>query len=83
MSEAAAETPSVFRARTAITLVLVGVIAFSAFITLLAYAPDLDRDARCRPNVYSKCAIGFAARVFVPPYWRGDTWSLKWPHSPL
>ena len=61
MSEAAAETPPVFRARTAITLVLVGVIAFSAFITLLAYAPDLDRDARCRPNVYSKCAIGFAA----------------------
>jgi hypothetical protein len=61
LSEAAAETPPVFRARTAITLVLVGVIAFSAFITLLAYAPDLDRDARCRPNVYSKCAIGFAA----------------------
>jgi len=61
LSEAAVEAPSVFRARTAITLVLVGVIAFSAFITLLAYAPDLDRDARCRPNVYSKCAIGFAA----------------------
>ena len=61
MSESAGETRPVFRARTAITLVLVGVIAFSAFITLLAYAPDLDRDARCRPNVYSKCAIGFAA----------------------
>ena len=49
-----------FRARTAIALVLVGVFAFSAFVTLLAYAPDLQRDTRCRANVYSKCAIGFA-----------------------
>jgi hypothetical protein len=41
-------------------VVLVAVFAFSAFITLLAYAPDLQRDFRCRSNVYSKCAIGFA-----------------------
>lgn len=60
MSEAGADSRPVFRARTAITLVLVGVVAFSAFVTLLAYAPDLDRDGHCRANVYSRCAIGFA-----------------------
>ncbi|MEJ0066677.1 MAG: hypothetical protein WDM85_15730 [Caulobacteraceae bacterium] len=61
MSEGAGgESRPVFRARTAITLVLVGVFAFSAFVTLLAYAPDLDRDGHCRSNVYSRCAIGFA-----------------------
>jgi hypothetical protein len=60
LSETGVETRPIFRARTAITLVLVGVIAFSAFVTLLAYAPDLDRDGRCRANVYSRCAIGFA-----------------------
>jgi hypothetical protein len=60
LSEAGGEARPVFRARTAITLVLVGIFAFSAFVTLLAYAPDLDRDLHCRANVYSKCAIGFA-----------------------
>jgi len=60
LSEAGGESRPIFRARTAITLVLVGVVAFSAFVTLLAYAPDLDRDGHCRPNVYSRCAIGFA-----------------------
>jgi len=60
LSEAGGESRPVFRARTAVTLVLVGVVAFSAFVTLLAYAPDLDRDGACRPNVYSRCAIGFA-----------------------
>jgi hypothetical protein len=60
LSQSAGEIAPVFRARTAITLVLVGVIAFSAFVTLLAYAPDLDRDGRCRSNVYARCAVGFA-----------------------
>jgi hypothetical protein len=60
LSDASGESGPVFRARTAISLVLVGVIAFSAFVTLLAYAPDLGHDTRCRSNVYSKCAIGFA-----------------------
>ena len=58
--DAAAASRPVFRARTAIALVLVGVFAFSAFVTLAAFAPDLQRDVRCRANVYSKCAIGFA-----------------------
>jgi hypothetical protein len=60
LSEAGAEARPLFRARTAITLILVGIFAFSAFVTLLAYAPDLDRDTSCRTNVYSRCAIGFA-----------------------
>jgi hypothetical protein len=60
LSEAGEGSRPIFKARTAITLVLVGVVAFSAFVTLLAYAPDLDRDGHCRPNVYSRCAIGFA-----------------------
>ena len=56
---AAAASRPVFRARTAIALVLVGVFAFSAFVTLAAFAPDLQRDLRCRANVYSTCAVGF------------------------
>jgi hypothetical protein len=58
--DASAASRPVFRAATVIALVLVGVFAFSAFVALGAYAPDLSRDMRCRPNVYSKCAIGFA-----------------------
>ncbi|HZZ86791.1 MAG TPA: hypothetical protein VFE13_00520 [Caulobacteraceae bacterium] len=60
MSDAGSDSRPIFRARTAITLILVGIFAFSAFVTLLAYAPDLDRDSSCRANVYSRCAIGFA-----------------------
>ena len=60
MSEAGEATRPLFRARTAVTLVLVGVFAFSAFVTLSAYAPDLGRDSNCRANVYSRCALGFA-----------------------
>ena len=59
MSETAGDDKPIFRARTAIAMVLVGVFAFSAFVTLLAYAPDLSRDLACRPNVASRCAIGF------------------------
>jgi hypothetical protein len=61
VSEAGVRSAPVFRARTAIALVLVGVFAFSAFVTLLAYGPSLERDLSCRPNVYSTCAVGFAA----------------------
>lgn len=58
--EAQTFTAQTFRARTAIALAIVGVFAFSAFVVLAAYAPGLQRDLRCRPNVYSRCAIGFA-----------------------
>jgi hypothetical protein len=49
-----------FSPRTAIVLALVGVFAFSAFVTLIAFSGDLMHDSSCRPNVYAKCAIGFA-----------------------
>ena len=49
-----------FSVRTVIAMIVVGLFAFSAFVTLLAYAPDLPRNVGCRPNVYAKCAIGFA-----------------------
>jgi hypothetical protein len=65
LSQAGADERPAFRARTVIALVLVGVFAFSAFVTLAAYAPDLDRDNACRPNVYSRCAIGFAGLAQV------------------
>ena len=50
----------VFSTTTVVVLVLVVVFAFSAFITLSAYAPDLSHDSDCRSTVYAKCAIGFA-----------------------
>jgi len=53
-------TPEVFSPSAVIAIVLVSVFAFAAFVTLMAYAPDLRRDFVCRPNVYSKCAVGFA-----------------------
>jgi hypothetical protein len=60
LSEAGGGETPIFRARTAIALVVVGVFAFAAFVTLAAYAPDLSQDFRCRANVASRCAIGFA-----------------------
>ena len=59
MSEAAGER-RLFSPHTGLALALVGVFAFSAFVTLLAYAPDLQRNPFCAPTVYSRCAIGFA-----------------------
>jgi hypothetical protein len=49
-----------FSPRTAIALAIVGLFAFSAFVTLIAYSADLMHDTSCRANVYAKCAIGFA-----------------------
>lgn len=60
MTEAGAGERQLFSPRTGLALALVGVFAFSAFITLLAYAPDLQRHPFCAPEVYSKCAVGFA-----------------------
>ena len=60
MTDARADERQLFSPRTGLALALVGVFAFSAFITLLAYAPDLQRNPFCAPDVYSKCAVGFA-----------------------
>jgi hypothetical protein len=61
LSETPAAAPPLFRLRTALALVIVGVFAFAAFVTLLAYAPDTNRISLCRPNAYSPCAVGFQA----------------------
>jgi hypothetical protein len=50
----------IFSARTAIILAVVGVFAFSAFVTLLAFTGGTPQNVDCRPNVYARCAIGFA-----------------------
>jgi len=60
VTDAGAGQRQLFSPRTGLALALVGVFAFSAFITLLAYAPDLQRNPFCAPDVYSKCAVGFA-----------------------
>ncbi|MFI4974592.1 MAG: hypothetical protein ACHP84_08640 [Caulobacterales bacterium] len=65
-NEGAGEAPrQVFSPMTGLWIVLVGVFAFSAFVALLAYAPDLRRDSNCRENVFSKCAVGFAGLAEV------------------
>jgi hypothetical protein len=58
--EAATAAAPVFSPRAILAIVLVSVFAFAAFVTLLAYAHDLDHGFQCRANVYSKCATGFA-----------------------
>jgi hypothetical protein len=60
VTDAGAGERQLFSPRTGLALALVGVFAFSAFVTLLAYAPDLQRNPFCAPDVYSKCAVGFA-----------------------
>lgn len=59
MSDAGAGARPAFSATTVVVLVLVGIFAFSAFVTLAAYAPGASQ-ADCRSTVYAKCAIGFA-----------------------
>jgi len=58
LSEAGGGETPIFRARTMIALVVVGVFAFAAFLWL-ASLPNLQ-EFNCRPNVASRCAIGFA-----------------------
>src|SRR5271170_2230275 len=66
MSEPAqGEARPLFTPMMGLWLVLVGVFAFSAFVALLAYAPDLQRDPNCRQNVFSRCAVGFAGLAEV------------------
>jgi hypothetical protein len=59
LSEAGGGETPIFRARTMIALVVVGVFAFAAFLWL-ASLPNLGQEFNCRPNVASRCAIGFA-----------------------
>ena len=56
-------SPSAFSARTAILLVLVVAFAFSAFVVLLAYAPDLQSGNDRRATAISRSGVGFAGMV--------------------
>jgi len=52
-----------FTARAAVLMVLVGVFAFSAFVVLSTYAPDLKAGRDGRSHALSKSAVGFAGLV--------------------
>lgn len=60
---AAPRSPEVFSPRVAIILFLVGVFAFSAFITLSSFAPDFMDGDDGRAHALSHSAIGYAGIV--------------------
>lgn len=55
--------PTAFSARTVIALLIAGVFAFSAFMVLNAYAPDLRDGSDGGGHALSKSGIGFAGVV--------------------
>jgi hypothetical protein len=61
--EAAARPSSPFSARTILILVLVALFAFSAFVVLSTYAPDLREKEDGGAHALSRSAIGFAGAV--------------------
>jgi len=61
--EAAVARPPLFAARTMLIVVLIGVFAFSAFVVLSAYAPDLRSGSDGGAQALSKSAVGFAGVV--------------------
>lgn len=64
MSEDAAASPaSPFSARTILILVLVALFAFSAFVVLSTYAPDLREKEDGGNHALSRSAVGFAGAV--------------------
>jgi hypothetical protein len=52
-----------FSARTLIALLVAGVFAFSAFVVLSAYAPDLRDGSDGRAHALSRSAVGYAGMV--------------------
>ena len=58
-----AKSPEVFSPRVAIILFLVGVFAFSAFITLSSFAPDFMNGDDGRSHALSNSAVGYAGMV--------------------
>ena len=61
--EAASARGPLFAARTMLWVVLTGVFAFSAFVVLSAYAPDLRSGSDGGAHALSKSAVGFAGVV--------------------
>ena len=62
-AEAPAQTTPLFAAGTMLIVVLVGLFAFSAFVVLSAYAPDLRSGSDGGGHALSKSAVGFAGVV--------------------
>ena len=64
-AESGSMSPSqpLFSPKTMIIVVLVGVFAFSAFVVLSAYAPDLRSGANGGAHALSRSAIGYAGVV--------------------
>ena len=52
-----------FRARTVLVMVLVGVVSFSALLVLSAYAPDLRSGSDGGAHALSRSAVGYAGLV--------------------
>ncbi len=61
--EAQGRPPEVFSAGVAIVMFVVGVFAFSAFITLSTFAPDFMDGNDGKAHALSKSAIGYAGLV--------------------
>jgi hypothetical protein len=57
------QQPGVFSARTVLVLVLVSLFAFSAFVVLATYAPDLKEKEDVGAHALSRSAVGFAGAV--------------------
>ena len=63
MSDAPVAKPPLFSPRTMIWVVLVGVFAFSGFVVLSAYAPDLRSGSNGGAHALSRSAVGYAGVV--------------------
>ena len=63
MSVETRATAPLFAARTMLWVVLIGLFAFSAFVVLSAYAPDLRAGSDGGAHALSKSAVGFAGVV--------------------
>lgn len=63
MTSLTAKAPSTFSPKVAISLFLVGVFSFSAFITLSTFAPDFMDGDDAEAHALSRSAIGFSGIV--------------------
>ena len=57
MSETASS--ALISLRTALIIVIIGVLSFSSLFVLLAFAPDLQDKNYAGPHAYSKSALGY------------------------
>lgn len=62
-SERLPETSNPFSARLIIILIAVGIVSFSAVMSLMAWSPDLARKDRPGASPYSRSATGYAGLI--------------------